>query len=255
MTTVAVTMVKNEADIIAATVGHMLTQVDHVIVADNGSTDGTRDILADLPCEVIDDPDPAYRQSEKMTGLAHRVRLEHGAEWVVPFDADEIWYSPFGRIADVLAGLDDYAVAPADLYDHVPTATDPNDPDPVRRIGWRRREPGPLPKVACRAHPQLTVEMGNHAAHYGVFEPKAVTGQLIVRHFPYRTAEQMLAKAVQGAAALRLTDLPDSAGAHWRAYADLAAASGPEAIEDVFRTWFWSPDPQSDPDLIFDPAP
>ena len=95
-------MVKDEADIVAATVAHMCGQVDAVIVADNNSTDGTRDILDGLPVTVVDDPDPAYYQSRKMTALAGRARVEFDATWVIPFDADEWWYSPHGRIADVL---------------------------------------------------------------------------------------------------------------------------------------------------------
>lgn len=42
MTTIAVTMVKNEQDIVGPIVEHMISQVDHVIVADNLSTDNTR---------------------------------------------------------------------------------------------------------------------------------------------------------------------------------------------------------------------
>ena len=49
MITAAVTMVRDEADIIETTVRHMLTQVDVVIVADNRSVDGTREILDSLP--------------------------------------------------------------------------------------------------------------------------------------------------------------------------------------------------------------
>lgn len=100
MTTVAVCMARDEADVIGSTVAHMLAQVDAVIVADNLSTDRTREILDEMASAhpgrlvVVEDPDPAYRQSEKMTALALRARLDFGAEWIVPFDADEVWYSP-----------------------------------------------------------------------------------------------------------------------------------------------------------------
>jgi glycosyltransferase involved in cell wall biosynthesis len=251
-------MVRDEADIIAATVGRMLTQVDRVIVADNMSTDETSSILWDLAAShpeltVLTDHEVAYSQSEKMTRLAHFAR-EQGAEWVVPFDADEVWYSPFGRIADVLAKFPDCAVAPARLYDHVATAADPVGGDPVVRLGWRRREPGGLPKVACRVSADLVIEMGNHGCHYGPFHGREIPGQLVVRHFPYRSVEQMTRKAVQGAAALDAAGAPPQHGKHWRDYAALEAGS-PGAIGEVFHTWFWSADPRASAELIFDPCP
>lgn len=246
-----IAMVRNEADIIATTVAHMLTQVDHVLVADNLSDDATPDLLAASGAEVIADTDPAYRQAEKMTALAHRA-AENGATWVVPFDADEIWVAHDGRIGDVLAGIPDM-VAEAVLFDHVPTATDGDDPDPVARIGWRRRDPGYFPKVACRTDPTLVIEMGNHAASYRT-DPTFRTGALTIHHYPYRSPAQFVAKAKQGAAALRLARLPRSAGLHWRQYAELAERDGDAALEAVFTQWFYSADPTSDPTLIDDPV-
>lgn len=253
MTVCAIAMVRDEADIVGATVAHMLTQVDHVIVADNGSVDGTRDILAGLPVELIDDPERGYYQSRKMTALAARAR-EAGHEWVVPFDADEVWYSPFGRIADILGGIaSQWLAAPATLYDHVSSGIDADDPDPVRRIEWRRTEPGALPKVAARLRDDLVIEQGNHAATFDG-GTTSFPGQLVVRHFPYRSAEQFVRKARNGAEAYAATDLPWPAGQHWREYGQLLEAHGQEALEDVFRTWFWSPDPRMDPAMVRDPA-
>lgn len=259
MTVAAVSMVKDEADIIAITVRHMLEQVDFVVVADNGSTDGSREALEDLHAEdliILEDPDPAYYQSRKMTQLAAYAGSDdnfwgHGADWIVPFDADERWYSPHGRIADVLSECDT-ATAPAALYDHVATGIDPDDDNPVARIGWRRREPVPLPKVACRPRLPVTIEQGNHGAWYPFGETRDL---LVVRHYPYRSAEQFVRKARNGAAAYKATDLPDHIGAHWRQYGAILDAHGEQAVEDIFREWYWTADPTTDPSLIFDPCP
>src|ERR1043165_5300170 len=139
MRVVGISMVKDEADIIAATLRHMKTQVDHLIVADNLSTDGTREILRKFDVEVVTDPEPAYRQSAKMTRLAQLAR-ERGADWGVPFGAGENWDSPLGGPGGGLGELPPLClVASADLYDHVSTARDLAIADPVLRIGWRRR--------------------------------------------------------------------------------------------------------------------
>jgi hypothetical protein len=254
LTVFGICLCKDEADVIATTVGHMLTQVDEIVVQDNMSTDGTREILEKMPVILLDDPEVAYLQSSKMSALA-ALAAEKGAMRVVPFDADEIWYSPFGRIADVLMDLSAF-VATARLYDHVATADDPPG-DPVRSMGWRRKEPLSLPKIACRPRLDgLSVKIlqGNHGVDYGGMALQ-VEGQLVVRHFPYRSPEQFQRKARNGAAAYAATDLPEDVGAHWRGYGRILDEQGPEALAEVFRKWFWSPDPKSDETLIYDPAP
>lgn len=245
----AVSMVKDEADIVEHTLRRMADEVDALIIVDNGSTDGTRDILddlaRDLPLTVMDDPDPAYFQSRKMSRLAH-IAAAQGADWVIPFDADERWYSPFGRIADVLVEQD-ASIARASLYDHVATGIDPDEEDPLARLGWRRREPAPLVKVAVRPCPSVTIHQGNHGADFG----HTIDGLLVVRHYPLRSVEQMICKARNGAAAYAATDLPEDAGAHWRGWGRLSD----EQIADVFREHYWYAAPEARSDLIYDPAP
>lgn len=266
MSTIAVSMVKDEADIIATTVRHMIGQVDHVIVADNLSTDGTSDILDSLPITVIDDPVIAYDQSAKMTRLAG-IAHDMGAEWIVPFDADEIWYSPQGRIADVLAELpDDVKVAIAALWDHVPTGQDPDADCPVQSMGWRNTERSQLHKVACRWTFDMQIQMGNHNVRYTATPgwPHVCDGYLEIRHFPYRTPQQFVSKARNGAAAYAASDMGEEHGGHWRAYGRILERSGEQTlIDDVFRRWFYRDDPYATvvvagvtlPELVYDPAP
>ena len=192
MTAVGIAMVRDEADVIETTLRHMKTQVDAIIVANNRSVDGTNDILFDLQVEDPDyplivnfDDEVGYMQSEKMTRLAHQAGREFGADWIVPFDADEIWYSSWGRLGDFLESMKDADIVQANLFDHVCTALDdPDEPDPVKRIGWRRDYCAPLPKVAVRYDPNLIIGMGNHEAWNDQRPLRAAQHKVAIRHFP-----------------------------------------------------------------------
>ena len=228
---VAVSMVRDEEDIIAHTLGLMLSQVDHAIIADNLSTDGTRDILESFDrVTVIDDPEEGYFQADKMTTLAH-LAGDMGAEWVVPFDADEAWWLPdFSNInADV-------TLARPHVY--VPQPQDPDDPNPITRITYRLPAVEKQPKVCFRYHPDAQLHMGQH----DVVRPGPRADGGTVRHYQYRTLEQVRRKVSNGVGAYNATKLPSLYGTHWRTLNDLDDA-GLEA---------WWKEYQSQP-LVHDP--
>jgi glycosyltransferase involved in cell wall biosynthesis len=258
MSTVAVMMCKDEADIIRYTVLHTLGEVDRMLIADNMSTDGTRDILSDLaqqyPNEltVIDDNDKAYYQSKKMTALAASVAGDN-EPWIVPVDADELWYWKGDRIADELARLDVYNVVRAPLYNHFCSALDEPDDNPYRRIVYRQPEPGALRKVAFRWNSNAVIAQGNHDVWLGLPNVDLLAG-LELRHFPYRNVDQFVRKALNGAAAYAETNLPAHEGAHWREYAALYDRFGESALRDVYEQWFYFPAPVT-AGMVLDPAP
>lgn len=268
MKTVAISMVRDEADIIGPIIRHMATQVDAIIVADNGSVDGTRVMLRDLSRELgqsgfvltlVDDTEIGYTQSAKMTALALRARLELGADWIVPFDADELWYSPDGRIGDLLVGVQAHLVA-ASLFDHVCTGQDGPGNDATVTMRYRKIVRAPLPKVACRWEESLTIGMGNHDASYDHQFTSTRVPRIEIRHFPYRSAEQVIRKIRNGAQAYAATDLPEMYGAHWRQWGRILDEQGPEAIAALFRQWHYREDPDGPtpvdlPALRYDPAP
>jgi hypothetical protein len=212
----AVGMVRDEADIVETVVRNLLDQgVHRVVIADNLSTDGTHEILERLarsqPVTVLMDRLPAYYQAEKMTLLA-RAAARGGAEWVIPFDADEVWLARTGTLAQWLARCD-AAVVQVPMFNHVPTASDDlTEPDPVRRLRWRNTEANSLHKVAFRPRPRARLAYGNH----GVSRWGKRTVGLEIRHFPYRSEEQFVRKLRQGADALSATDLADKVGVAWR---------------------------------------
>ena len=268
MTVVGIAMVRDEADIIEYVIRHMATQVDAIAVYDNLSIDGTSDILDDLvrelpiPLVVLPDDEVGYEQSKKMTALAHLAYAEFGAHWIVPFDADEIWYAPGQTIKQFLSQVRNTATVECNLYDHVASAFDDDlQANPIARLQWRREYAAPLPKVACRWHPSMKIGMGNHDVAY---KNKQAPWQqrMAIRHFPYRSSEQVIRKIRNGAQAYAATDLPEHYGAHWRGWGQILDLHGPGAIEELFRKWHWRENPDSvltidgeqQPPLRFDPA-
>jgi hypothetical protein len=238
---VGVAMVRDEADIIEATLRHHAAQgIERFVVADNGSADGTRDVIdgLGLPLTVVDDHDPAHYQGAKMTALVRR-HCEPG-DWIVPFDADELWSGESGTLARAFASTA-ADVLLATVFDYLPQPDDGDDPDPVRRIRWREATPEPLPVVAFRHHPGAVLHDGNH----GVDRPGPRASGLVVRHYQYRTWEQFRRKVRQGRAALAATDLPESTGAHWRTL----GALGDEALH---REWLTLLGAEG---LVYDPCP
>lgn len=199
----AVTMVKDEADILGLTLAHLLAQgVDAIIVADNGSSDGTRDIIREFGAQasvhLALDAEPAYLQSYKMSLLAEHARAA-GADWIVPFDADEFWFARGGRLADVLRRQ---RSAKARARVHCAFPASDLAPGDAGSAGWRlddARYPEWLDKMAFRSHRFASIEQGNHS----VVRPGEVEPTLGVIHVPWRSFEQFRRKVRQGAAAVR----------------------------------------------------
>jgi hypothetical protein len=257
MSTAALMIVKNEIDVIETTVMHTLAQVDELLIADNLSDDGTRDLLAEIArvddrVILSDDTEVGYYQSRKMTALALQA-ADRGHAWVVPVDADEIWLTRKRKttIAEALAqiGRTNKAVGlvPARVFNHYATVLDnQEESNPMRRMWWRTEEPLGLPKTAVRLHPDVVIGPGNHAAVPPKNAPSAWPGVLEVRHFPYRSPEQFVSKATTGNIAYRATDLPRDTGIHWREYGERIEAEGDErGGYDVFLAHFMYEHPGS----------
>lgn len=225
----AVTMVKNEVDIIEHTIRHLISQgVDHILIADNGSTDGTLELLRgisrELPVHVGIDHEVGYYQDHKMTALAAFAR-KHGAQWVIPFDADEFWFARNSSLRDFLLTLD-ASVVTARMYNVFPSHDKP-ELDGIK---------GPLEldtsspiqeKVAIRPHPLLWIGFGNHSA----VRPGYQREGLRIVHVPWRSREQFARKVRQGSNALRLTGFTGGVGSHWTR-ADAKDDAGLSALWD-----------------------
>jgi hypothetical protein len=252
-------MVKDEVDVIGRTLAHLANQgVDVVWLLENESRDGTWEVVRDLrdtaalaPTElvVISDPEVGYWQSRKMTSLAHQA-ARAGADWIVPFDADELWRHESARtLKEALAGVAGYTVVDFDVLDHRRTALDPGG-HPFDAMGWRVPEALGLAKVAFKATDDVVVHAGNHGVDRR--GPRLSSADFTVHHYPYRSAAQFISKARNGARAYAETDLPRSTGQHWREYGEALREHGEAWAREWFETHFTYPDPEA-AGLVYDP--
>lgn len=209
-------LVKNESDIIGDNIRfHAAQGVDCFVVMDNGSTDGTREIVEKLKSEyeihIIDRPVLDYQQSRWKTEMAHYSRRNLGAAWSIANDADEFWVSDSGNIKSDLTWsgsvvyckrvnmIPDYRFG-QDCFSYLDSAY--RVKSPVLNKGGRIIEDDSFAvslgningKVIVNNYGILRVKGGNHRAwHLWSFLNYASSKSITVYHFPIRSRSGFIA--------------------------------------------------------------
>ena len=236
----AVTMVRNESATLPVIIEHFQQQgISRVLVVNHLSTDETIESISHFGdfIQIAQYQHPAYEQRAVMT-LASRFATECGASWIIPFDADEIWWPSHGKTLAELLESSPADKIPAPHYDFLPPSS-PRGKFSPEDFHLRRLRPNPMPKTAFRAHPQAIVSMGNHWAQ----RPGSNGDGLVIAHYPYRTREQLRKKVREGASAINALGSNKGLGAHWQQW---------NAMSDEDFEVFWH-DLQSSDDIVDDP--
>lgn len=208
-------LVRDEIDIIRTFLDfHFAEGVDFMIVTDNGSKDGTVDVLREYEAagriELIHEPPSDYSQHRWVTRMARIASSHHGADWVINADADEFFLSRQIKLRDVFS-----AISPETKV----FATPRHDFAPIDRPGLKTaplemtyRVDGSLnlfnrnplvPKAIHRGHPKVTVKIGNHRAFAPGFpNPRYEFGPIEVFHYPIRDYPQFVSKSVNAGSSL-----------------------------------------------------
>ena len=200
-------LVRDEADVVDAQLAHHLNVgVDFVIATDNGSTDGTTEILeryaASGRLQLIHEPGDDLRQTEWVTRMAQLAGTEHGADWVINTDADEFWWPDGASLKDALEAVPrDFGVVRAAWRNFVPRPE--GNPFFAERMTVRycmpSFHPHPLSthvKSAHRGRHDVRVGRGNHEAFGTGLAPIRGWFPFEVLHFPVRSLAQCRRKYI-----------------------------------------------------------
>lgn len=209
-TLVMTILVRNEADIIKANIStHAQLGVDAFVVMDNGSTDGTREILESLKesyaIKIIDQPNLEYKQKVWMTQLAFEAKRTFYADWVINNDADEFWIPK--NHTDLKAFLSHKgSVLKIKRTNMVPSVESLTDKNALKDFSYEVINPilynhpdfehmsTILTKIGAKTiinpHGLIKINTGNHSAEHIAFWNNKTSDDIHIYHYPIRSYAQ-----------------------------------------------------------------
>lgn len=224
-------MVRDEADIVEAMIEHHLKQgVDVIIATDNGSVDGTLDLLKSYVSKGVVDlrEDPAHnkQQGQVVTAMARDAFSVHHADWVLNADADEFWL-PVDRsltLKDVFEKLPKSLQSfPVPVVDMIGAPAQSGSG--LSRLIYRDTRPvEALHEVGLLAHsthdaahigsPDIQVAQGNHYVSLESMGSPSRDLAIEVLHLPWRSWEQYKGKVEKSGKAYQQSGLTPSPNHH-----------------------------------------
>ncbi len=215
MRIVAITRILNEADIVESFIRHAAADVDHHILIDNGSTDGTMEILQALrhegiSLEIYRHAEVVHSEAAQLYSLCHLALIPRGvtgasqaADWVVPLDTDEMLDTSLipGGLRGMLA-RETASVVAGRVREYVPSAMDNPDELLVPARVTYARHPSDNLKVMMRGElfrRDASLLPGGHGVLLNgeKIEPR-LDQDLIYAHYGLRSTWQWISKFAIG---------------------------------------------------------
>jgi len=207
---------RNEEDIIKHNIDyHLKNGVSFIIATDNGSTDGTTDILRYYESlgllHYIFQPEYTHDQSKWVTHMAHLACSKYKADWILHCDADEFWCTSCNNLPSFFQSI---PLSTNLLYvkrnNFIPPLIDDYSPGPFFRKQIYRESNSKnffgdkLPDKVChRSLNNISVTDGNHDLVSKESILSSLTpSELDIVHYPVRSLHQFTNKIKQGVEAL-----------------------------------------------------
>jgi Glycosyl transferase family 2 len=213
-------VVRDEIDIIEQNIDfHRRLGIEHFVVTDNGSVDGTRDVLAEFirrlgkSIVVIDDAEPGHHQSVRVNRMIQIAKKRFRPRWIISSDADEFWYPASGRYDSEIDGRKN--ILNCFWHNFLPRPDTPwqQFTDVGEMPGYHAR----MSKAFCLARGLVGMYSGNHESR-SIPRIASASDNIRVYHYPVRSYEQFERKVVQGHRAALKASFETSAAWHWAAY-------------------------------------
>ena len=224
----AVSMVKNESDIIELFIKINSRVFDAFFILDHCSTDGTAKIIEALQSKGFQInytklSDGAYNQAEITTSAVRHVANLNLFDYIIPIDADEFFCQKTDlAISELISSsltLEEVGHVPWITYCPQSSNYFNSEAPLYENFRMRRIEPIQYYKVILGNNfaKECSISMGNHNAtneKYKFSSSKLLS--LPVNHIPVRSKEQIIRKAILGSYAFSLKkNRNPGEGYHW----------------------------------------
>jgi Glycosyl transferase family 2 len=193
-------VLRDNADILEANLRyHLARGVDLILATDNGSSDGTVEILERYRgrgvAEIWHERSTDFDQGAWVTRMARHAATEHGADWVINNDADELWWPKRGDLKNVFERIPE-PFGRLVVWRTNFVARPEDDRHPFERMTLREtRSYNPRggriqPKTAHRGSPEVTVSLGCHDAWAPGLLTVPDADPIHIFHYSFRSFEQ-----------------------------------------------------------------
>lgn len=221
----AVSIIRDEGDILEAWARHNLHFIDRLFIVDDGSTDNTSDILQALAAEGLSvsvtsgQSLAAFHQGRLTTSLVEYAMNEEAWDYVFLLDGDEFLVSDDrSMLESELGRLGSHQIGGLNPRHYVMSdEDDATQPCPLTRLTRVSVHEPYVFKVVIpgrlATEKGFSVVDGNHAiAKWGVRLPSTILPGIELAHFPARSEAQLVGKGL--AAYIRWSARTDFGGGH-----------------------------------------